>query len=304
MDKIELVADVSKVRIDKYLSTVTELSRSRCAQLLDEGHVLVNGEVVKSSYKVSEGDKIDVSVPETKELDVVAEDIPLDILYEDSDIIVINKPKGMVVHPAVGAHSGTLVNALLYHCKDLSGINGVARPGIVHRIDKDTTGCIVACKNDAAHRAIAEQLKDKTCHREYVAIVTGNIPHDQGIIDAPLGRDPRDRQRMAVTDKNSKDAVTHFKVLKRFGRATYVECELETGRTHQIRAHMRYINHPIMGDAKYGKPCPFFDTEGQVLHAFRLSLVHPTTHELMVFEAPIPEYFEKLLERLEEEMKR
>lgn len=301
MDIIELIVEESGVRIDKYLASHTDLSRTRCQNLVDEDKVLVDGEPVKSSYKVTEGEEIEVQVPENRPLDVQPENIPLDIIYEDSDIIVINKPKGMVVHPAYGSRDGTLVNALLYHCKDLSGINGVLRPGIVHRIDKNTTGCIVACKNDAAHTFIAEQIANKTCHREYKAIVMGNIPHDEGIIDAPLGRDPRDRQRMTVTDKNSRNALTHFKVLERFGKATYVECELKTGRTHQIRAHMRYINHPIMGDDVYGKPCTYFDTEGQVLHAYRLTLIHPTTKEEMTFEAPLPEYFERLLKILEKE---
>lgn len=301
MDIIELIVEESGERIDKYLSTHTELSRSRCQTLVNDGNVLVDGEPVKRSYKVSEGEEIEVSVPENQPLDVKAENIPLDIIYEDSDIIVINKPKGMVVHPAFGSRDGTLVNALMYHCKDLSGINGVLRPGIVHRIDKDTTGCIVACKNDAAHTFIAKQLSDKTCHREYKAIVMGNIPHDAGVIDAPLGRDKRDRQRMTVTENNSRNAITHFRVEERFGNATLVDCELETGRTHQIRAHMKYINHPIMGDEKYGRPCPYMDTHGQVLHAYRLTLVHPTTKKEMVFEAPLPPYFEELIEILKKE---
>ena len=227
---------------------------------------------------------------------MLPEDIPLDILYEDSDIIVINKPKGMVVHPAPGVTSGTLVNALLFHCRDLSGINGVLRPGIVHRIDKDTTGCIVACKNDFAHTAVSRQLENKTCHREYLALVTGKIVHDEGVVDAPIGRDQRDRQRMAVTEKNSRPARTHFKVIERFRDATLVECTLETGRTHQIRVHMKFINHPVVGDPRYGSKCPYMDTQGQVLHAFRLTLVHPRTQQTMSFEAPLPKYFSDLLD--------
>ena len=268
-----IVSEDTKERLDKYLSSNTELSRTRVQQLADEGMIFVNGKVAKSSLKVVSGDEISCDVPEDRPVDILPENIPLDILYEDSDIIVINKPKGMVVHPA----------------------NGVIRPGIVHRIDKDTTGCIVACKNDKAHEAIAKQLENKTCHRVYKTIVVGNITHDDGLIDAPIGRDPRERQRMKVTEENSRDARTHFHVLERFNIATYLECRLETGRTHQIRAHMKYINHPVMGDDKYGQPCPYMDTQGQVLHASELTLVHPTTGETMTFHAPLPEYFEKLL---------
>ena len=288
-------------RLDKYLSTVSGISRTRIQELAKSGLIFVNGKAVKAGFKLSSGDEISCDVPEEEVIDIAAEDIPLDILYEDSDIIVINKPKGMVVHPAVGNYSGTLVNALMYHCTDLSGINGVIRPGIVHRIDKDTTGCIVACKNDAAHVAISKQLENKTCRRTYQAIVMGNIVHDSGVIDAPIGRDPRDRQKMTVTDKNSRNAVTHFRVLKRFKNACHVECTLETGRTHQIRVHMKYIGHPVMGDEKYGKKCRYMDTQGQVLHASDLYLVHPATGEEMHFSAPLPDYFVKLLEILEKE---
>lgn len=293
-----IVSEGSKDRLDKYLSANSELSRSRVQQLAEDGLIFVNDKVAKSALKVIEGDVITCDVPENQTVDVVAENIPLDILYEDSDIIVINKTKGMVVHPAVGNYQGTLVNALLYHCKDLSGINGVIRPGIVHRIDKYTTGCIVACKNDKAHESIAKQIENKTCHRIYKTIVVGNIGHDDGMIDAPIGRDPRDRQRMKVTDVNSREARTHFHVLERFQTATYLECSLETGRTHQIRVHMKYINHPVMGDEKYGKRCPYMDTQGQVLHASELVLVHPTTGEEMTFHAPLPDYFERLLDIL------
>lgn len=282
-------------RLDKYLSTVSDLSRTRVQELTKNGSVIVNGKPQKSSYKVMEGDVVRCDVPEDEPTDILPENIPLNILYEDEDIIVINKPKGMVVHPAPGNYSGTLVNALLYHCKDLSGINGVIRPGIVHRIDKDTTGCIVACKNDEAHRNIASQLETKTCHREYMALVEGNIANEAGFIDAPIGRDKKDRQKMTVTDVNAKDAQTHFRVVERFGRYTLVDCALETGRTHQIRVHMKYINHPVVGDEKYGHKCPLMDTEGQVLHAYRLTLKHPRTGKKMTFEAPLPDYFEKLL---------
>ena len=292
------------LRIDRWLSENSSLSRTRIQQLAKDGMIYVNGKAVRSSYKTELNDEIVCDVPEDEPIETMPENIPLDILYEDSDIIVINKPKGMVVHPAPGVNTGTLVNALLYHCKDLSGINGKIRPGIVHRIDKDTTGCIVACKNDKAHEAIAKQLETKTCHREYMAGVAGNIVHDDGLIDAPIGRDPRDRQRMTVTDKNSREARTRFHVVERFGNATLLDCELETGRTHQIRVHMKYIGHPVVGDEKYGKPCRYMDTQGQVLHAYKLTLIHPSTGEEMVFEAPLPDYFEKLLEILRKEASR
>lgn len=289
------------LRVDRWLSENSDLSRTRVQQLCEEGKVTVNGKTVRSSFKVSAGDEVAADVPENEEIDVKPENIPLDILYEDSDIIVINKPKGMIVHPAPGIYSGTLVNALLYHCHDLSGINGKIRPGIVHRIDKDTTGCLVVCKNDDAHRAIAAQLEDKTCHREYLAVVTGKLESDAAVVDAPIGRDRRDRQKMAVTEVNSKPARTHFRVLRRFHNSTYIECSLETGRTHQIRVHMKYCGHPVMGDEKYGKKCPYMDTQGQVLHAYRLTLIHPRTKEKMVFEAPLPPYFRELLSILEKE---
>ena len=301
MNRIELTADESGVRIDKYLSEKTDLSRSRIQGLCEEGKILADGKPAKSSLKLTEGMVLSAEVPEDEPLDVAAEAIPLDILYEDADIIVINKPKGMVVHPAAGVHSGTLLNALLYHCKDLSGINGVLRPGIVHRIDKDTTGCIVACKNDNAHRAIAAQLENKTCHREYLALCDGIIDHDEGLIDAPIGRDPKDRKKMTVIDKNAKPARTFFTVKERFSNNTLVDCRLETGRTHQIRVHMSYIHHPVTGDIVYGAPCRRMDTQGQTLHAYRLSLVHPTTGETMTFEAPLPDYFRQLLELLRSE---
>ena len=298
MNRIELTAEENGIRIDKYLSDKTELSRSRIQALCEEGKILADGKPAKASLKLSEGMRIEAEIPDDEPMDVIAENIPLDILYEDSDIIVINKPKGMVVHPAAGVHSGTLVNALLYHCKDLSGINGVLRPGIVHRIDKDTTGCIVACKNDNAHRAIAAQLENKTCHREYLALCDGIIDHEEGLIDAPIGRDPKDRKKMTVIDKNSKPARTFFTVKERFSNHTLVDCRLETGRTHQIRVHMSYIHHPVTGDVVYGSSCRLMDTQGQTLHAYKLSLVHPTTGITMTFEAPLPAYFEELLDLL------
>lgn len=288
-------ASQSGIRIDKFLSTAaTGLSRSRIGSLCQLGLVCVNGKAVKSSYKLHMDDQIEVDIPADEPLDLEAENIPLDILYEDGDIIVINKPKGMIVHPAPGMHQGTLVNALLYHCKDLSGINGVMRPGIVHRIDKDTTGCLVVCKNDFAHTAIARQLENKTCRRQYQAIVEGVLTDDNGMIDAPIGRDPHDRQKMAVVE-NGKEARTHFHVCERFLSSTYITCELETGRTHQIRVHMRFIHHPVMGDEKYGRPCRYMPLEGQALHAGRLVLLHPRTGKEMTFEAPLPVYFEELL---------
>lgn len=291
----------SGIRIDKFLSTEAEgLSRSRIGVLCQRGLVYVNGKVVKSSYKLNANDQIEVDIPADEPLDLEAENIPLDILYEDGDIIVINKPKGMITHPAPGINHGTLVNALLYHCRDLSGINGVMRPGIVHRIDKDTTGCLVVCKNDFAHIAIARQLENKTCHRQYEAIVEGVLANDNGVIDAPIGRDPHDRQRMAVIE-NGKEARTHFHVRERFLSSTYVRCELETGRTHQIRVHMRFIHHPVMGDEKYGHACRYMSLEGQALHAGKLVLLHPRTGKEMTFEAPLPAYFEELLTILRKE---
>ena len=267
----------SGIRIDRYLSEMNEeLSRSYIQKLLKEQKITVNGSAVKANYKVQEGDEISVAVPDIKEPDILPEDIPLDILYEDDDVLIVNKPKGMVVHPSAGHTSGTLVNAIMFHCKDnLSGINGVLRPGIVHRIDKDTTGALLVCKNDNAHRNLAEQLKEHS-----------------------IGRHPIDRKKMAVNYKNGKDAVTHYKVLERFKNATYVECRLETGRTHQIRVHMTSIGHPLLGDEVYGSGKNPYHLQGQTLHAMILGFVHPSTGEYMEFTAPLPEYFVKLLERL------
>lgn len=287
-------------RIDKALSTIqSEWSRSQIANWISEGIVKVNGEEVKAKYKVKEGDTIEIDVPEPEELEIVPEDLNLEIVYEDEDVLVVNKPKGMVVHPAPGHTTGTLVNGLMYHCKDLSGINGVLRPGIVHRIDKDTSGLLMVAKNDNAHHSLVEQLVNKTVTRKYTALVHGHIAHDKGTIDAPIGRDPKDRQKQAVVD-NGKHAVTHFNVLERFGNYTLVECRLETGRTHQIRVHMNYIGYPLVGDPKYG-PKKTIDFGGQVLHAGVLGFVHPTTGEYLEFEAPLPDDFVSLLEQLRKE---
>ena len=288
-------------RIDKYLSSeMPELTRSHIQKLIKDGSVEVNEKPVKANYRLCFDDSIKVSVPEPKEPEIAAEDIPLDILYEDDDIIIVNKPKGMVVHPAPGHYSGTLVNALMFHCGSrLSGINGIMRPGIVHRIDMDTTGSLIICKNDVAHQSLAAQLKDHSIRRIYVAIVHGNIKEDEGTIDAPIGRHPTDRKKMSTKAKNGRRAVTHYRVLERFGDYTYIQCELETGRTHQIRVHMASIGHPLLGDAVYGPgKCPFKGLEGQTLHAKTLGIIHPRTGEYLEVEAPLPVYFVELLDRL------
>jgi len=285
-------------RIDTFITAQNEeWSRSQVQIWLKEDFVLVNGEKVKRNYKVKQGDEISVSVPDPKPLEIIAENIPLEIYYEDSDVIVVNKPRGMVVHPALGHETGTLVNALMYHCKDLSGINGILRPGIVHRIDKDTSGLLMVAKNDVAHEKLAEQLREKTTVRKYIAIVHGVIQHEEGTIDAPIGRDKSDRQSMTVTEENAKEAVTHFKVLERFEEFTLVECQLETGRTHQIRVHMKYIGFPLAGDPKYG-PRKTIDIDGQALHAAVLGFKHPRTGEYMEFSSPIPKIMEDVLENL------
>ncbi|MCP1143974.1 RluA family pseudouridine synthase [Lysinibacillus endophyticus] len=287
-------------RIDKALSVINEeWSRSQIASWIADGIVKVNGEVPKAKYKVKEGDIVEIDVPEPEPLEVIPEDLDLEIVYEDADVIVVNKPKGMVVHPAPGHMTGTLVNGLMYHCKDLSGINGVLRPGIVHRIDKDTSGLLMVAKNDHAHHSLVEQLVNKTVTRKYTALVHGHIAHDKGTIDAPIGRDPKDRQKQAVVD-NGKHAVTHFHVKERIGKYTLVECRLETGRTHQIRVHMNYIGFPLVGDPKYG-PKKTIDFGGQVLHAGVLGFNHPTSNEYLEFEVPLPDDFRQLLEQLRTE---
>jgi len=284
-------------RIDKVISTLDEeWSRTQVQQWIKDGNVLVNGQKIKTNYKCSINDEIEISIPDPELLDVIPEEMGLDIYFEDRDVLVVNKPSGMVVHPAPGHLTGTLVNGLMAHCKDLSGINGVLRPGIVHRIDKDTSGLLMVAKNDMAHEKLVNQLVEKTVTRKYRAIVHGVIPHDFGTIDAPLGRDTRDRQSMTVVD-TGKHAVTHFHVLERFKDFTFVECQLETGRTHQIRVHMKYIGYPLAGDPKYG-PKKTLDIDGQALHAGILGFNHPRTNEYLEFEAPLPEEFEEVLEQL------
>jgi len=292
--------ELNGVRIDKCLAEAfAELSRSYLQKLLKSECVLVNGKPVKSNYRVNAGDSVELEVPEAVEPEIVPEKMDLDIVYEDKDVVIVNKPKGMVVHPAAGHYSGTLVNGLMEHCKDeLSGINGVMRPGIVHRIDMDTTGLLIVCKNDKAHNEIARQLKEHSITRRYRAIVHGVVKEDEGTVDAPIGRHPVDRKKMSINEKNGREAVTHYRVLERFRQFTYIECRLETGRTHQIRVHMASIHHPLLGDAVYGPAkCPY-KLQGQTLHAGVLGFVHPETGEYMEFEAPLPEYFEELLEKL------
>lgn len=288
------------VRIDKCLSErYPDLSRSFLQKLLKSEQVRVDGKTVRSSYRLSIGERVSLEIPEAETPEIEAEDIPLNILYEDRDIVIVNKEKGMVVHPAAGHYSGTLVNALMHHCKDeLSGINGVMRPGIVHRIDMDTTGILIVCKNDLAHNSIAEQLKVHSITRKYFAIVHGVIKEDQGTVDAPIGRHPVDRKKMSVNCKNGRQAITHYRVLERFAQFTFVECRLETGRTHQIRVHMASIGHPLLGDAVYGpSKCPY-RLDGQTLHAGVLGIVHPRTGQYMEFSSALPEYFELLLKKM------
>lgn len=288
------------IRIDRYLAQKCgEISRSYLQKLLKAESVLVNGKAVKTNYKVTAGEIVDLEIPEAVEPEIEAEEMDLDILYEDEDIILVNKPKGMVVHPAAGHYTGTLVNGLMYHCRDnLSGINGVLRPGIVHRIDMDTTGVLIACKNDMAHSSIAAQLKEHSITRKYYAIVHGVVKDEEGTVNAPIGRHPTDRKKMSINHKNGREAVTHYRVLERFQQFTYIECQLETGRTHQIRVHMASINHPLLGDQVYGPAkCPF-RLQGQTLHAGVLGIVHPRSGEYMEFTAPLPEYFEDLLIKL------
>lgn len=298
--RFEITEEFEDERIDKCLAALMDtLSRSYIQKMLKEGQITVNGEAVKGSYRLKSEDQVAFFLPETQEPDIQPENIPLDILYEDADVIVVNKPKGMVVHPAAGHYSGTLVNALMYHCGDsLSGINGVLRPGIVHRIDRDTTGSVIVCKNDNAHRLIAEQLKEHSITRRYHAICNGVCKEDQGVIDRPIGRHPTDRKKMAINDRNGKHAVTHYRVLQRFEKYTYIECELETGRTHQIRVHMASIGHPILGDEVYGNAKSPFKLQGQTLHAKTLGFVHPVTGEYVEVDAPLPEYFCDLLGKL------
>ncbi len=294
-----ITEDLENERLDKCLNSLMEdLSRSYLQKLLSSGSITVNGKQMKSSYRVKTEDQIQLILPPVSLPDIAPENIPLEVLYEDKSVIVVNKPKGMVVHPAPGHYGGTLVNALLYHCKgELSGINGILRPGIVHRIDRDTTGSVIACKNDKAHACIAEQLKQHTIVRRYHAIVHGRLKEEQGTIHTFIGRHPTDRKRMSVLTSGGKEAITHYKVLKQLGNYSYIECRLETGRTHQIRVHMAYLGHPLLGDAVYGpKNCPF-PLQGQTLHAKILGFTHPETGAYLETDAPLPQYFQELLSK-------
>lgn len=298
--EIIIVPDISSDRIDKIIPTLyTGLSRSSAQQLIEEGMILVNGAVCNKKTVVKRGDEIEITLPEPTVLSVDAEDIPLDIVYEDEHLLVVNKPKGMVVHPAAGNYNGTLVNALMHHCGDsLSGINGVIRPGIVHRIDKDTSGLLVVAKTDTAHRGLAEQIKEHSFTRIYNTVVVGNIKDDSGTINAPIGRHPKDRKKQAVTDKNSKNAVTHYEVLERFNGFTYLKVTLETGRTHQIRVHMAYRGNPVAGDVVYGNPKKTYGLDGQCLNASTIGFIHPVTGEYLEFTTELPEYFKDFLRRI------
>lgn len=298
----EVLEEHEGERLDKYLSIIyPDLSRSFFQKLIKDEKIFVNDKSEKANFRLKIGDEVTVTIPDAVDTLILAEDIPLDILFEDDDVLVVNKPKGMVVHPSAGHYSGTLVNAIMYHCKDsLSGINGEIRPGIVHRIDMDTTGSLIVCKNDESHIFIAEQIKDHSCNRIYEAIVLGNIKEDEGTIDAPIGRHPVERKKMAINEKNGKPAITHYKVLKRFGNYTYVQFKLETGRTHQIRVHMSSIGHPLLGDPLYSSNrSQYKNLQGQTLHAKTIGFVHPKTKEYMEFSAPLPEYFVKLLDQFE-----
>ncbi|ADL68761.1 RluA family pseudouridine synthase [Thermoanaerobacterium thermosaccharolyticum] len=295
-DRINIIAEKDDVdkRIDSFLASELDYTRSYLKKLILDGLVKVNGLLIKPNYKLKEGDSVDVNIPEAEEIDLSPENIPLDIIYEDDDIIVINKPQGMVVHPAPGNYSGTLVNALLYHCKNLSGINGELRPGIVHRLDKDTSGVMVVAKNDKAHLDLSNQIKERTILKKYIAIVEGVIKDDEGSIEAPIGRDHVERKKMAVTE-DGRYALTLYKVLERYKNNSLIEATIKTGRTHQIRVHMSYIGHPIVGDEVYGYKKQRFNLLGQALHSKLLGLVHPSKKIYMEFEAPIPEYFERLI---------
>ena len=298
--KVEVENLEKSERIDKYLSSKLDdnFSRAKIQKLIDEELILVNDKIIKSSYKVSNGDVILITDKE-EDMSIKPEKMDIDIVYEDDDVIVINKKSGVVVHPAPGNYSGTLVNGLMYLSKDLSHVNGEFRPGIVHRIDKDTSGLLIVAKNDKAHRILADELKEKRIKRKYIALVSGVINHDIGEIDAPIGRDPSDRKKMCVTSTNSKDAITHFRVLERYKNASLIECELETGRTHQIRVHMKYIDHPVINDPVYGKSN--HGEFGQLLHAKEITFTHPTTKEIMTFSCEVPEEFNKILEEYKEE---
>lgn len=297
----EVYAEHEGERLDKYLSIIyPDMSRSFFQKLIKNQNIKVNDQCQKANYRMKAEDIVCVCIPDAVETAIVPEDIPLDILYEDEDVLVVNKPKGMVVHPSAGHFSGTLVNAVMFHCNDsLSGINGQIRPGIVHRIDMNTTGSLIVCKNDESHVNIAEQIKVHSVNRIYEGIVYGNVKEDEGTIEAPIGRHPIDRKKMAINEKNGKDAITHYKVLERFGNYTYMQFKLETGRTHQIRVHMASMGHPLLGDDVYSSGrSPYKNLQGQTLHAKTIGFIHPKTHEYMEFSAPLPEYFEKLILQL------
>ena len=299
MEKIDTVCRGEALRIDVFTAKTAEITRSRAAGLIADGNVLINGKAAAKNAKVKDGDSVTITLPDPETYDITPEDIPLDIVYEDGDLLVLNKPKGMVVHPAAGNYSGTLVNALMYHCGDsLSGINGVMRPGIVHRIDKNTSGLLMVAKNDFAHNKLAEQIKEHSFTHEYEAVVYGGLKADSGVIDAPIGRHPIKRKQMAVISENSKNAVTHYEVIKRFEGFTHVKLRLETGRTHQIRVHMAYIGHPVAGDEVYGPKKVIKELGGQCLHAKKIGFIHPRTGEYMEFSSRLPDYFLNFLQRL------
>ncbi len=297
-ERIIITENEAGMRADVALAALLEITRSNMQHLLEEGRAVKGGKVLKSNYKVKLGDEIIVELPEPQPLDVQPENIPLDIIYEDEDVVVVNKARGMVVHPAAGNYTGTLVNALLYHCHNLSGINGVIRPGIVHRLDKDTSGIMICAKNDAAHLSLSEQIQNKTAQRTYLAVVRGNIKNDSGTIETQIARDKNDRKKMAVVTEGGRQAITEYEVMERFGKYTIVKCRLKTGRTHQIRVHMEYLGYPLVGDPKYSPMKTPFSINGQALHSLTLSFVHPRTHEQMSFEAPLPEDMKKIVTRL------
>ncbi len=300
-DIFEVMEEQEGERLDKYLSIIyPDISRSFFQKLIKDTAILVNDKPEKASYRMIFEDVVTIHFPDAVETTIEPEDIPLDILYEDDDLLIVNKPKGMVVHPSAGHYSGTLVNAIMYHCKDsLSGINGEIRPGIVHRIDMDTTGSLIICKNDQSHVNIAEQIKEHSVNRIYEGIVCGNVKEDEGTIEGAIGRHPMERKKMSINEKNGKPAITHYKVLERFGNYTYMQFKLETGRTHQIRVHMSSIGHPLLGDTLYSNgKSPFKHLCGQTLHAKTIGFIHPSSQEYMEFSAPLPEYFEKMLSQL------
>lgn len=297
-ERIIITENEAGMRADVALAQLLEITRSNMQKLLEEGRAVRGQKVIKSNYRVKAGEEILVNLPEPQPLDVQPEDIPLDIIYEDDDVVVVNKARGMVVHPAAGNYNGTLVNALLYHCKNLSGINGVIRPGIVHRLDKDTSGIMICAKNDSAHLSLSEQIQSKTAQRTYLAVVRGNVKNDSGIIETQIARDKNDRKKMAVVTEGGRQAITEYEVAERFGKYTVVKCRLKTGRTHQIRVHMEYLGYPLVGDPKYSPMKTPFAINGQALHSLTLSFTHPRTGERLTFEASLPEDMKKILTRL------